>query len=193
MVWMTLSSVRLLPGEPKTLTLGQHRQNCCAVLQWYSAHLSPPLSYTKLCPSLPVPPTFLRIFYSKSTCCTHPIILAKRTLPAAHSASSVFPQSYRIHRQWAWPALTQCGPARSSDCPCSYPAAARPPGSPWASSPCGQRSGHSKSQWDGERPCPVLCSCADMNDGPKARFPWSVLAQFLAVVWLCCMSCFLNL
>lgn len=52
------------------------------------------------------------------------------TLPAAHSASSVFPQSCRIHRQWAWPVLTQSGPARSSDCPCSYPAAARPPGSP---------------------------------------------------------------
>lgn len=55
-------------------------------------------------------------------------------LPAAGPASSVSPGNHRCHRRWVWIAQSLCGPARTAEYSCSYPAAALPPESPSASS-----------------------------------------------------------
>lgn len=113
MAGLPFCHVRLLPREPMTFTRHRHHSRVSSVV----------------IQSLSVPkrtwPSWLSKLFS--------------VLPAARSVSSVFLRSYRTHRLWAWPALTPCGPAKSSDCPCSCPAAVQPPGSPLASSPCGQR------------------------------------------------------
>ena len=84
---------------------------------------------------LPNPATLLMTFNSESDG------KPDWAVPAGGPASSGSPGSRRCRRPWVWTALSRCGPARRAGCSCSCPAAARPPGSPSASSPCSNTPG----------------------------------------------------